>query len=1237
MENDIFEKIVNKYSAIELAEKYQSIMWSGYYGQKKKNARSYSAVLDCNEKGLRLHIDDFYDISDNFATVLLYYFEEYDKETKTIICKSVANIDSFFIQFNYVKNAYKINISYDISIKYLANFLLKDYIIDEEYRYVYKKVNYFKNDIKITKLSNRVYYQLKKIILEEDEKEKKEIVQKLINMEEPNDFVNIYENDNKVNNIHEESIKAGLIRSLYELGKVDIQFISKITGRKMKEVILELKGQIYQNPEKWNYNFYDGYEIADEYLSGNLMKKLTIANNIDKDFKGYFKENIKVLSKLIEEKGTVTDFYVSLGAPFIPLRILEDFYFKKIFYKYDFDDENIFYKRYNQKGINRYIEHKMYYRMYCPTKSITRYGFSKFDYKHRKSNKKSYRDISPVDMFENLINNKLNYAKYDDFDLNKTVIDDEMTIVVREKEENLQNDFKKFIKDYNVYYEELKKIYNEKFAYYKKRSYDGHFLDFSGKNNDFELYDYQKNAVARIIMSKNTLLSHQVGSGKTYIMIAAGMELRRMGLSKKNLYIVPNNILSQWKEMYSYAYPKADIFYIDNKQFTKIKRKGILQRIKDEDHDAIIMAYSSFDSIYSKSLLEDSKIDKNEIYFEDLGINTLFVDEAHNYKNVTIDTNLKNTLGINLTGSKKCNEMMSKCLYVQSENNGRGVVFATGTPITNSISDLYNVQKYLQNDELKKIELDSFDSWRGMFASVKSNFEVDVDTEKYRLANRFSEFHNVIELNDILAQVIDYHEIDANNKTIPKYDGYIDVSIDKTEELNNYLLKISERVDRVRRNEVSREEDNMLKITVDGRKAALDIRIVDNTIKEYESGKVNKCVEKVVNIYREYNEKLSTQVIFCDLSISNDHRAFKNDVEKPFSVYDELKEKLVKEGIPNEEIVFIHDANTDKEKQKIYDDFNIGKIRVLIGSTFKLGMGVNIQRKLIALHHLDVPWRPSDMTQREGRILREGNENEKVFIFRYITKETFDAYSWQILETKQKFITQILSSQINVRNIAEVDNTVLDYAEAKALACGNPLIKEKFELTNTLNKLQLLEKTFINNKEMQKIELKNLPEKIELNKKLIEEVKNDIDLRNKEREKSIRISKAEKEKITDEIYAGLSNNLLNSAEKDIINYKCFVLASPKHSVSTEFIVDIKGAGKYSVRLGNDKSKFLDKIDRVINDLDDRLKDLINTKEKLEKDKIFLEKNIDNMFDKYDEIENTKNAIRKIDEKLNNAK
>ena len=1237
--DDPFEKIYLTMDSSEIRERYREVMYNTYVFRRNKDiaSNSFEATLKCDGTKLTLNTDKLFsndlNIRYGFSVVLANFFDTYDMGKKLLNCYSIKNIDSYLIRFLQDTRKIGITIKIDFTVKNILRFIVKNESAEniDKYKELYKKIEYQKEDVKLTSIDNNLYDTVLVQVEELKRRHHVEVVKKIKQMDEGNGFVNIYENDERVKNIKEETSIAGLIRSINELGKVDIQFISKITNKSMKETITTLKGYIYQNPETWKELFYEGFETAEEYLSGNLMKKLNIAKKANEEFIGCFGENIKAIKKCIDKRKPVTDFNISLGSPWVPENILSMFFEQKIYGKKDLYDTDIIYSEEmaNAKRIKK-INNKSFYKKYSALKANVRYGFTKYDFKNEKQ--KYFKEISPVDVFENLINNKYNYAKYDDYKIGKTMVDEAMTLVVRKKEENMQNDFKEFIMQPS-YYNLIQKIYNEKFGYYYKREFDYNFLNFQNMNTALTLYPHQKRAIARIVLSKNTLLAHQVGSGKTYVMIVAGMELKRMGISKKNLYVVPNNILGQWHKMFLYAYPDSNVLLIDNKKFKKDTINDYLSLIKENDWDAIIMPYSSFDRIESKSLLNKYNIDNSKLYFEDLGITTLFVDEAHNYKNVPISTILTNVLGLNIGGSKKCLELMSKCRYVQNTNNGRGLVFATGTPITNTISDLYNVQKYLQNDDLKELGLDTFDAWRGMFATITSNFEVDVDTQKYRLADRFGEYHNVTELNDILAQIIDYHELDSNNNVIPDYDGYNDILIEKDKSLNDYLLSIADRVDNIRAYRVKREEDNMLKVTVDGRKAALDMRIIDENIKFNDKGKIASCVDNVSKIYFENQDKLSTQVIFCDISISHQNKLDKEGEDRHFSVYDELKRQLVNKNIPEKEIAFIHDANSEKQKMEIYDDFNSGKLRVLIGSTFKLGMGVNIQKKLIALHHLDVPWRPSDMTQREGRILREGNENKKVYIYRYITKGTFDAYSWQILETKQKFITQILSSQLIERSIDEVDDTILNYAEAKALACGNQLIKEKFELSNQLNKLELLKSNFVLNREMQLAELKSIPIEIEKNNERIKKIKLDIDKRNKYRIEKNKTTKEDKEEIAQKIYEKLFESSMDNEESEIMVYKGFTIYTVPSSDFKNLMLKIKGADTYYVKVDSEKSKYIDRMDRVINSFDDTLDDLYNKNEKLANDEIYIKNNLNNQFTSEDEITILKKKINEIDVKL----
>lgn len=1205
-------------------------------------------LLENNSEIIELYFDSGYIVAniDNVsyldyrrAIFLCYYFDLMDIGGKETLVMKHENVE-YLIDNHY--NILRVNALF-LRIKY--KFSIKDLVMLGNW-FKSERIKGFLKDIKeaINQNANLLIdYKPDGKIDIEFEKYLHEVVSEIdcaiINMkcdelnngELPIDFSNVFDKNEEDDCEKVESVAEGFLMSMRQFGKVDIQYISKITDKDIKTVVMELGDSIYQNPEKFNENIYDGYETSDEYLSGNLMNKYKIAKSYNEKYKGYFERNVKALKKQIDSIEKVEDFNVSLGARWIPTSVLAEFYFVKVLKQKEKqlkkNLDSLLFKRYDHinKDYDRDSVNKSYYseaNLKIPVSSYVRFGFTNNDYKN---NQKVYKEISPLEIFANLIVGKQSYVRYYNTRDKKYVTDEEATLIVREKEQNMEDDFVEFAHEKKIF-DELTKIYNEKFVYYKTRVYNGNFLEFKDKNSNLKLYDYQKNAIARILLSNNTLLAHNVGSGKTYIMICAGMELKKIGISNKNLYVVPNNIVEQWKSMFDYAYPSSNVFLITPKLFNKDHRK-VLSDIRDKDFDVIIMAYSSFDRIKIKS--EEKIIDKNEIYFEDLGINTLFLDEAHNYKNVPIKTSLKNIKGINIAGSKKCHEMMIKCNYIQKENNGRGIVFATGTPITNSISDIYNMQKYLQLKELELVGIDNFDAWRSMFAKVVSNFEVDIDSSNYRLANRLSEYYNVTELVTILSEVLDYGKARENENLIPKCDGRFDVTINKSKELDEYIGNISERIDKVRNRLVPRNLDNMLKITVDGRKAALDMRIVDNNIVVDDSCKISECVKKVISIYLDTIDKHSTQIIFCDISVSNSYSNVKN---KTFTVYDELKRQLTYSGIPAYEIAFIHDATTEKEKQKMYDDFNAGNIRVLIGSTYKLGMGVNVQKKLIAIHHLDVPWRPSDMTQREGRILREGNENEKVYIYRYITKGSFDAYSWQLLETKQRFINQIISKSIRERKVSEIDDVVLNYAEAKALACNNPLMKNKFELTNEIERIELEKRIFENSKRTMKEELDSIPQKLTILSSRINKLKKDLETKAKEYD-NVRINAEEKEKLESEIYYKLNENLLSNKEVPITKYKGFDLIVPTGVRINSLIIILKGKGEYYAELGTDKTAFLDKINKLINSFEEMYERDKSDRLKYEHDIPVLKQKIKEEFKDEEKLEKLKEELEKINKDL----
>ena len=886
-----------------LDREYESVYYGTYMSNVQKKLLEGSAEiieLYYDNGNVVASIDNVSYLDYRRSIILCHFFDIKEVGTKEVLVLKKDLGEDLINDENGIEtiNAAGIRLKYNFTIKDLI--LLSDWFESLEIRDSMKEIKEIVNenvnllikysipskiDTIFSVFLNEITSSLKTAVLNNK-------CDELNNGELPIDFSNVFDKDEETDYKKVESVAEGFLMSMRQFGKVDIQYISKITGKDIKTVIMELGDSVYQNPEKFNENIYDGYETSDEYLSGNLMSKYVIAKSYNEKYKGYFERNVKALKKQIDSIEKVEDFNVSLAARWIHTSVLAEFYFTKVLKQKEKQLKNhldsILFKKYNyiNKEYDRTSIDKSYYsetNLGIPVSSYVRYGFTNNDNTNKA---KKFKEISPLEIFANLIVGKQSYARYYNTRDKSYVIDEEATLIVREKEQNMEDDFAEFVHEKKVF-ENLSKMYNDKFVYYRARVYNGDFLEFKDKNSNLKLYDYQKNAIARILLSNNTLLAHNVGSGKTYIMICAGMELKKIGISNKNLYVVPNNIVEQWKGMFDYAYPSSNVFMITPKLFNK-DRKKVLSDIRDKDFDAIIMAYSSFDRIKIKS--EEKTIDKHEIYFEDLGINTLFLDEAHNYKNVPIKTSLKNIMGVNVIGSKKCYEMMLKCNYIQKENNGRGIVFATGTTITNSISDIYNMQKYLQLKELELVGLDNFDAWRSMFAKVEPNFEIDIDSSNYRLANRFREYYNVTELVTILSEVLDYGEVRDGGNLIPECDGRLDVTINKSKELSEYIGKISERIDLVRKRLVSRKNDNMLKITVDGRKAALDMRIVDNNIVVDDSCKVNECVKKVLSIYLNTIDKHSTQIVFCDISVSNNYSNVKS---KAFTVYDELKRQLI--------------------------------------------------------------------------------------------------------------------------------------------------------------------------------------------------------------------------------------------------------------------------------------------------------------------------------------------------------
>ena len=821
---------------------------------------------------------------------------------------------------------------------------------------------------------------------EEERQRKEKHIQQVTSMDLPMDWDNVFNHDSRTEGVFAESISDGLIKSLCNLGKVDIEYISAITGEDYKTVICALKGSIYQNPETWNECFYKGWETAEEYLSGNMMRKWQTAYDANMKYNGYFADNLKAIKAVLPPTVAVKDIYITLGSPWVPTDIIDDFieYIYKNKHKYWTNGIDPYTVKHDEITGTWEIPFKTrYYHSITDTKT---YGTPRLETLYILERTLNMKSVAVTDE----VSCPTNASGV------RRVINKEETVLALEKQQKLVKAFQDWVWTDAKRKERLETIYENNFSCVRRRNFDGSFLEFPGMSQNIKLYPYQKNAVARILFTPNTLLAHDVGAGKTYIMIAAGMEKKRIKPETQNLYVVPNNIVGQWEKIFKSMYPEANILCVTPKMFTPQKREEVLEDIRDMDYDGIIMAYSCFEQIpiskdYYITELEESKkelekvakdyskatsrLEKkreavgkalselavamddlyDRVYFDELGITNLFIDEAHNFKNVKIETKINNVLGISTTGSKKCRDMMDKVHLIQKQNNGGGVVMATGTPITNSITDAFVMQKYLQEGELALLDLQNFDSWVGMFAEKVSEFEIDVDTSSYRLTSRFAKFHNLPELTSLLASIADFHQID-DVFGIPDFDGYMDAVVDKTSELDRYLKDISSRADLVRSRVVDKKEDNLLKITTDGRKAALDIRLVEPNAGFTYQSKVARCAENVFNIYIKTFLDKSTQLIFCDTSTP----------KNTFNVYDEMKRLLLLMGVKENEIAFVHDATTENERNKLFNKMRTGEIRVLIGSTFKLGLGVNVQNKLIAVHHLDVPWRPADV----GRILR---------------------------------------------------------------------------------------------------------------------------------------------------------------------------------------------------------------------------------------------------------------------------
>ena len=1079
---------------------------------------------------------------------------------------------------------------------------------------------------------------------------------------------------------HVDTSLEALVLSVSQKGYVDFEYMESITNKDRDTLIGELEGEIFLDIKDTdlinnrmpfeNFDnddpFHFSYVSADEYLSGNIREKIgylnsyigEIENVIDlapsekKDTLlnelGKLKYQREKLQEVMPEELTASDINVRLGATWIPQKDIEDFTFNLLKTP-----------GFNRWNINvRFSPHTSEWNIEGKSADSTNdlanmtYGTSRVNAYKLIENALNLKDTK---VFDQVIND----------DGSKTsVLNKKETMLASQKQELIKEEFKNWIFEDPDRRYRLEKIYNEKFNSIRNREFDGSNLTFDGMNTEIRLREHQKNAIARTLYGGNTLLAHVVGAGKTFEMVASAMESKKLGLASKSLFVVPNHLTTQIGREFMQLYPSANIMVADKKDFQPKNRKRFIGRIATGEYDAVIIGHSQFEKIpMSKeyqirhiqdqiddivSFIDENKRNRGEnftvkqlektkkkllvrleklnddfkkddvITFEELGVDKLFIDEAHNYKNLFLHTKMRNVAGIGQSEAFKSSDMYMKCRYMDEMTDGKGVVFATGTPISNSMTELYTMQRYLQYDDLKARGLEHFDAWASTFGETENTFELSPEGTGYRQKTRFSKFYNLPELMSMFKEVADIKTSDMLNLPVPEANFEV-IKTKPTEEQKEILEAISERADAVRNNQVEPTEDNMLKITNDGKKLALDQRLINPLLPDDPNSKVNVCVKNIFSIWDKTKENSSTQLVFSDMSTP------KGDGE--FNIYDDIRNKLVNMGIPKEEIAFIHKADTDKQKDELFSKVRRGEVRVLLGSTQKMGAGTNVQNKLIALHDLDVPWRPSDLEQRSGRIVRQGNENDKVNIFRYVTENTFDAYLWQTIENKQKFISQIMTSKTPVRVAEDVDEASLSYSEIKALATGNPLIKEKMDLDNEVTKLKMLEANYKSNKYKLEDKVNKIyPQSILKTEMEIQAVKEDIANVEKLGEGDSKFTSISlgTNKILDKKEAG--EKLLEEIKKVKINdskvigkYRNLDLQVSYNFMTNAHTFKLLGKAEYFGEFSNSTDGNITRLDNAIEKMPSRLErlnqNLENYKESLENAKVELTK----PFEKADEL------------------
>ena len=1031
-----------------------------------------------------------------------------------------------------------------------------------------------------------------------------------------------------------DTADEALAVSMGEKAAIDMEYMMELSGKSEEELFADLKGVIFLNPLYEYGNSYEPkYLMADEYLSGNVREKLATAKRTATLYPEDYTVNVQALEKVQPKDLTASEISVRLGATWIPPEIFQQFMF-------EFLDT----PRYAQWNIKVHysqftgewnIEGKSYDR--SNVKAYSTYGTSRINAYKIIEETLNLKDVRIFDYIE------------DEEGKKKAVLNKKETAIAQAKQELIKQGFQDWIWADPARREKLTKMYNEKFNSIRPREYDGSHIVFNGMNPEIELREHQKNAVAHILYGGNTLLAHAVGAGKTFEMVAAAMESKRLGLCNKSLFVVPNHLTEQWAAEFLQLYPAANILVATKRDFETKNRKKFCGRIATGDYDAVIIGHSQFEKIpmsierqraileqqleeltdgimdlkrnrgenFSIKQLEKSKKSVKQkleklndqsrkddvVTFEELGVDRLFIDESHYYKNLYLYTKMRNVGGIAQTEAQKSSDLFMKCRYLDELTGGRGTVFATGTPISNSMVELYTIQRYLQYNTLVKNNLQHFDSWASTFGETVTAVELTPEGTGYRAKTRFAKFYNLPELMAMFKEVADIKTADMLELPVPDA-HFHNVAVKPSEMQKEMVASLAERAEKVRGGGVDSSVDNMLKITNDGRKLALDQRMLNDMLPDFEGSKINACVDNIYRIWEETADKKSAQLVFCDLSTP------KND--GTFSVYNDIRKKLIERGVPESEVRFIHEADTDVKKKELFQKTRKGEVRVLLGSTQKMGAGTNVQDRLIALHDVDCPWRPSDLEQRSGRIIRQGNSNPDVDIYRYVTEQTFDAYLYQLVEGKQKFASQIMTSKSPVRSAEDIDETALSYAEIKMLATGNPYIKEKMDLDIQVQKLKLLKSNFLSERyALEDKIIKYYPQRITALENRIEGLKQDVE------------TAKQHPKPTDDRFVGMEVKGVFYSEKadagKAIIEACKQMNSPDpiplgkyrgfetellfNTAERNYEVRLKGATSRNVPLGDDAYGNIIRLDNGIERFAESLSlaenDLENTKNQLE--------------------------------------